>query len=178
MRLAAIWAQDRRRVLGSGTGMLWHVPADFAHFRRTTLGAPVLMGRASWEALDGPLPGRPNIVVTRRPGYRAPGARVAESLDRAVELGAALAREIGADTVWVTGGASLYAQALERVDELVVTDLDLDVQAAGDPGPFVRAPRVDPACWARDPERSDADWRPRSGDARWRVTVWVRSPAP
>lgn len=157
--------------------MLWHVPADFAHFRRTTLGAPVLMGRSSWEALTGPLPGRPNVVVTRAPGYAAPGAHVAASLDQAVRLGTDLAREVGADTVWITGGASLYAQTMDLVDQLVVTDLDLDVQAQGSPGPFVHAPRIDPARWTRDAARSDAGWRPRSGDARWRVSVWVRTPA-
>ena len=61
---ASIWAQDRGGVLGSGGGMLWHVPADFAHFKAATMGCPIIMGRHSWEALGGPLPGRANIVVT------------------------------------------------------------------------------------------------------------------
>lgn len=183
-RVASIWAQDRTGVLGSGTGMLWRVPADFTHFKSATLGCPVIMGRASWEALGRALPGRTNIVITRNPSYPAPGAVVVHSLDEALEA-AIRALPPAEDstsptsttrvhTVWIAGGSRVYAEAMDRVDELVVTDLDLDVAASGDAGPLVRAPRIDPARWVADPTRSDTDWRPRSGDSRWRVTTWVR----
>ncbi len=172
--LASIWAQDRRRVLGSGAGMLWHVPADFAHFRAVTLGCPVLMGRASWESLGGALPDRTNIVITRTPGYAAPGAVVVASWQEAVDRGLADAQRSGAPVVWVTGGAQIYAQAMDRVDELVITDLDLDIVGAGYAGPVVRAPEIPADTWTADPSRSDAHWRPASGDARWRITTYVR----
>ena len=172
--VASIWAQDRTGVLGSGTGMLWHVPADFAHFKAETLGCPVIMGRASWEALGGALPGRTNVVITRDRSYAAPGATVVHSLGEAMEVATPAPCSPGRATVWITGGARVYAEAMDLVDELVVTDLDLDVVAAGPSGPVVHAPRIDPSEWVADPARSDAEWRPRSGDARWRVTTWVR----
>ena len=105
--LASIWAQDRTRVLGTGSAMLWHVPADFAHFRSATLGCPVIMGRASWEALGGALPKRPNIVITSDPDFDAPGARVVTSLEAAVDLGCSLADTLAAPTVWITGGGQV-----------------------------------------------------------------------
>jgi dihydrofolate reductase len=172
--LSSIWAQDRTRVLGSGHGMLWHVPADYRHFRSSTVGCPVVMGRASWESLGDALPDRANIVITRTPGYSAPGALVVGSLEEAIDEGVSAARRDCAPTVWVTGGGRVYAEAMSVVDELVVTDLDLDVVAGGWGGPVVRAPRIDPELWAVDEARSDGDWRPVSGDARWRVTTWIR----
>jgi len=174
--LASIWAQDRRGVLGSGTSMLWRVPADFAHFRATTTGCPILMGRASWEALGGALPGRVNIVITRTPGYRASGAIVVGSLEAAIDEGARAARSTGASTVWVTGGGRIYAAAMDLADELVVTDLDLDVVAAGYTGDVVLAPPISDEVWTSDAARSDPPgmWRPVSGDARWRVSTYVR----
>lgn len=172
--IASIWAQDRSRVLGTGSGMLWHVPADFRHFRSETLGCPVIMGRASWESLGGALPQRPNIVITSDPDYDAPGAQVVTSLEAAIDLGRSLATEGGACTVWITGGGRVYAEAMDLVDELIVTDLDLDAVASGYRGHLVRAPEIDPAVWRVDPARTDTDWRPVSGDARWRVTTWLR----
>lgn len=172
--LASIWAQDRRGVLGSGTGMLWHVPADFAHFKATTMGCPIIMGRASWESLGAALPGRDNIVITHRPDYLAAGAHVVHSLVDAVDLGKRLARGHGAPVVWITGGAHVYAEAMSLVDQLVITHLDLDVADAGYAGPVVAAPRIDPEVWTLEQALSDTEWRPVSGDARWRIATYVR----
>ena len=166
IRVISIWAQDRSGVLGSGTDMLWHVPEDSAFFKARTMGCPIVMGRVSWEALGRALPRRTNIVITHNRYYAAPGAHVVHSLAEALEVAA----HYPAHTVWIVGGAHVYAEAMDLVDELVVTDLDLDVT----PCPLVYAPHIDPAEWVRDPSRSDADWRPRSGDAAWRVTTWVR----
>lgn len=173
--IASIWAQDTNGLLGSGSGMLWHVPADFAHFKQATMGSPVIMGRSSWEGLSGPLPGRLNIVLTSSRGYRAEGARVAHSLSRAIGI-ATDEGEHGGAAIWIAGGASVYAQAMDVVDELVVTDLDLSVPV-GPGDPAVYAPAIDPTTWSVDPARSDTGWRERSGDARWRVTTWVRRAA-
>jgi len=174
-KLAAIWAQDSNGIIGTGTAMSWHVPADFHHFKESTMGCPIIMGRRSWEALGRALPGRTNIVITRTPGYMAEGALVVSSVEEAL----AAAREETARTqapyIWITGGAQLYAQTLPFLDEAVVTDLELDV-ASGAPedSTFVYAPPLDPSLWRRDENRSDAEWRERSGDARWKVSTWVQ----
>lgn len=173
-RLASIWAQDRRGVLGTGMGMLWHVPADFAHFKRMTLGCPIIMGRRSWEALPGALAGRTNIVLTRTPTVTINGGVRASSITEALEIAQADAARSGAQTIWVTGGAQLYADTMSLVDELVITDLDLDVAERSHPGALVYAPVIDDTLWDVDPTRSDSSWRPASGDARWRVTTYVR----
>ena len=178
-RRASIWAQDRAGVIGDGKGMLWHVPEDFKHFRSETMGCPVVMGRASFEALGSPLPGRLNIVLTRSPeaanNVRAAGALASDSLDEALRLADEECARTGAATVWITGGARVYQEALPLVDELVVTELDLSVGPSnGAPGHVVRAPEIDPVLWRVVPERSDAQWRPRSGDAPWKVVVYER----
>jgi Dihydrofolate reductase len=161
MTLAAIWAQDRFRVIGSGTGMLWRVPADLAFFKKTTLGASLIMGRSSWEALGTALPGRKNIVITRTAGYVAPGALVVSSIPEALE--------VAGQNVWIAGGAQIYAQTIGLVEKLVISELDF---VAGD---GVKAPKVDPEIWQLDEENSDHTWRPKSGDARWRVRIYHKN---
>ncbi len=175
MRVASIWAQDRRGVLGTGTDMCWHVPADFRHFKDSTMGAPIIMGRSSWEALGGSLPGRLNIVMTRSRDYQAENAVLVHSLGEALQVATHQAEADGVDVVWITGGAAVYAEAMEIVDELVVSDLDLDVaKSLPADAALVYAPTIDPLVWRVDEQRSDADWRPVSGDARWRVTTYIR----
>ncbi len=118
-----IAALARNRVIGAGQALPWHLPQDMAHFRRATTGHAVLMGRKTWESLPAkfrPLPGRRNVVLTRRAGYQAAGAEVATS------LGAALQRLHDADKVFVIGGAEVYAQALPLADELLLTEIDRD----------------------------------------------------
>lgn len=133
-RIGLIWAQAHGGVIGADGGMPWRVPEDMAHFRETTMGAPVVMGRRTWESFPArfrPLPGRRNIVVTRDASWAEAGAERAESLDAALGL----AR--GAETVWVIGGGQLYRAAIDRADVLEVTELDLAVD--GD----TRAPSVE-----------------------------------
>ena len=81
MKIALIVAAARNGVIGSGNKMLWRVPEDFAHFKRTTMGHPIVMGRKTWESIGRPLPGRRNVVVTRNADYRAEGAEVVPSLE-------------------------------------------------------------------------------------------------
>jgi len=119
--LALIAAVARNGVIGRAGKLPWRLPDDLAHFKRTTLGHPLIMGRKTWESLRGPLPGRRNLVVTRAPGYRADGAEVFGSLDAAL---AACAPETDA---FVIGGAEIYAQALPRADRLYLTRVHADV---------------------------------------------------
>jgi dihydrofolate reductase len=121
--LALIAAVAKNGVIGHDNQLLWHLPQDLQHFRRVTMGCPVIMGRRTWESLPPrfrPLPGRINVVVTRDPQWQAAGALRAGSLDEAV----ALAGEV--ERVFVIGGGELYAAALPRADELVLTELDRD----------------------------------------------------
>lgn len=123
-RLGLIWAEARGRVIGRGGALPWRLPEDLAHFKRTTLGCPVIMGRRTWESLPArfrPLPGRQNIVLTRSSGWTADGAQRAASLDEALQLAA------GAPRAWGIGGAQLYAAAIAHADELRITEIDLDV---------------------------------------------------
>ena len=139
------------------------------------MGCPIIMGRRSWEALGRALPGRTNIVITRRPGYEAEGALVVSSVDEALQIAREETARTEAPYIWITGGAQLYAETLPLLDEAVVTDLELDVAASAPEGAtFVYAPPLDPALWHQDVERSDAQWRERSGDARWKVSTWVQ----
>ncbi|MGO1410016.1 dihydrofolate reductase [Microbacterium sp. JB110] len=127
MTLRAIWAQARGGVIGADGDMPWHLPEDLAHFKSATTGRPVVMGRRTWESFPArfrPLPGRENIVVTRNAEYDAPGAAVVGSLDEGIA--AALAAD---PEPWIIGGGSIYAAAMDRLDELWVTEIDVDVDA-------------------------------------------------
>ena len=125
--LVLIAALDRHRAIGRGGELLWTEREDQAHFRRTTMGCPVIMGRKTWESLPSrfrPLPGRRNVVVTRNTAWRAEGAESAASLDEALRLVA------DAPRAFVIGGGELYALALPRADELALTEIDIAFEGA------------------------------------------------
>lgn len=168
MEIGMIWAQAAHRVIGDGQKMLWHVPADFKHFKATTMGSPIIMGRRSFEALGKqPLPGRLNIVLTSQEGYQAEGVQVASSFSGALQL----AEDSGAAKCWITGGARLYQEGMKVADELVVTYLDLDV---GDQPDYAHAPQISPQLWQVDTTRSDSEFRPISGDCRWQLVYYKK----
>lgn len=159
-RVGAIWAEAHGGVIGADGGMPWHVPEDLAHFRDVTMGAPVIMGRRTWESFPDrfrPLPGRRNIVVTRSPEWAAEGA------DRAGSLAEALALVDGVADAWIIGGGQLYAEAMDVVDVLEVTELDLDVD--GD----TRAPSRDG--W---PVTAIGDWQVSRTGIRYRFVTHER----
>jgi dihydrofolate reductase len=108
-----------------GGDIPWRIPADFAHFKALTLGHVLVMGRATYDSIGRALPGRTTIVLTRDRGWQAPGVLVAPSLDAALELAEGLPGE-----VYVVGGASVYAAALDRADAQVLTEVHLS--PAGD----------------------------------------------
>ena len=125
MELKLIYARSRNGVIGRDGQLPWHLPADLAHFKQTTLEQAVVMGRKTWDSLPErfrPLPGRSNIVITRQKDWQAPGALVAHSLDQAMSL----CPEPG--PLWVIGGAEIYAQALPLASTVVVTEIDMEVQ--------------------------------------------------
>jgi len=124
-RLNLIYARARNGVIGQDNQLPWHLPEDLAHFKRTTLGCPVIMGRKTWESLPPkfrPLPGRLNIVVTRDTAFVAEGAAIAHSLEAARTLCPS------GNDAWVIGGAQIYAQALPLASTVVVTEIDHDFE--------------------------------------------------
>ena len=121
MKLHLIFARANQGVIGHNNALPWHLPEDMAHFKRTTLGCPVIMGRKTWDSLPTkfrPLPGRLNVVVTRQPGWHTDAALVAHSLLQACELCPP------DSTAWLIGGAEIYAQALPLASAAVVTEID------------------------------------------------------
>ncbi len=149
MPLHLILARASNGVIGKDNAMPWHLPEDLAHFKRVTLGCPVVMGRKTWDSLPErfrPLPGRLNVVVTRQADWSAPGALRAGSLDEAVALCPPDAE------AWVIGGAQLYAQALPLARSAVVTEIGAEYE--GD----AYAPQFGPQ-WkesAREPQVSSS----------------------
>ncbi|OQW89053.1 MAG: dihydrofolate reductase [Rhodoferax ferrireducens] len=152
MPLKLIFARASNGVIGRDGALPWHLPEDLAHFKRTTLGCPVIMGRKTWNSLPPkfrPLPGRLNVVVTRQPNWQTPGAQVAHSVQQACDVCPPEA------TAWVIGGAEIYAQALAHATEAVVTEIN----AAFEGDAF--APELD-AAWvevAREPQVSSQGLR-------------------
>jgi dihydrofolate reductase len=127
-RVVLIAAVSRNGVIGRGGSIPWKLSADMVHFRATTAGCPVIMGRRTWDSLSPkfrPLPGRTNVVVTRQEAWQAPGALVARSFDDAL-VKARLACDAGRK-IFVMGGAELYALALPLADELELTEVHAEV---------------------------------------------------
>jgi len=120
--LTLVVAYSENRAIGRDNALPWRLPGDLAHFKRTTLGHPILMGRKTWESLGRPLPGRLNVVISRDPAYRAEGARVTRSLDDAIRACD------GAAQAFVIGGAQIFEQALPRAQCIVATEIHAPVE--------------------------------------------------
>jgi dihydrofolate reductase len=119
MRVSVMVAMDRRGLIGDERGLPWHLPRDLRRFRELTLGKPIIMGRTTHEHVGRPLPGRENIVLSRRPGLELPGCTVARSLEEALRCAAASAEE-----AFVIGGGEVYREALPRADRVCLTLVD------------------------------------------------------
>ncbi|MBW8171727.1 dihydrofolate reductase [Ornithinimicrobium sp. Arc0846-15] len=115
--LTFVVAMGRNRVIGDGVGMPWHLPEDLAHFKRTTLGGTMLMGRRTFDSIGRALPGRRSVVITRDTSWSAPGVEVAHSIAEALDLA-------GAVEVFVIGGGNIYEQTLPQADRIVLTEID------------------------------------------------------
>ena len=158
MRVVAIAAVARNGVIGAHGSIPWHLPEDFAHFKRTTLGHTLLMGRATYDSIGRPLPGRTTIVLTRDPAW-SPGddaVVVARSVDQALALAADLPGDL-----YVAGGAAVYEALDPHLDEQLISEVDL----APDGDTHHRG--VDAARW-REVERTPYDG--------FDVVRWVRLP--
>jgi dihydrofolate reductase len=148
MRVSLVVAAAENGVIGHGNQLPWRLPDDLKRFKALTLGKPVLMGRKTFESIGKPLPGRTNIVISRRSGLMLPGCVVVNSLRQA------LAAAAGAEELAVIGGADVYAQALSSADVIHLTRVHANI-----PGDAV-FPTLDATQWTeRLIERHPADDR-------------------
>jgi dihydrofolate reductase len=143
--LTIVVATDRNNGIGINNTLPWRLPEDLAHFKRTTSGHPILMGRKTFDSIGRPLPNRRNIVITRNGEWQHAGVESAASLHDAAQL-------VGAAPAFIIGGAQIYAEALPLVKRLIITRIDqvFDCDAF--------FPAIDAAQWqetARDTHRSE-----------------------
>jgi dihydrofolate reductase len=122
MRIAMIAAMANNRVIGKDNQMPWHLPADLKHFKKVTLGKPVIMGRKTYQSIGRALPGRRNIVISRQSGALTTDADWVQSIEQALALVQDEAE------VMVIGGAEIYRQVLPLADTLYITDIELTVE--------------------------------------------------
>jgi dihydrofolate reductase len=123
--VAMIAAVAENGVIGLDGGIPWRIPSDFAHFKRMTMGKPMIMGRKQYESVGKPLPGRTNIVVSRQPGYQPHGVLVFPTLEAALDHAQVIAKTDGASEVMVIGGGEIYAQAMPFADRLYISHVAL-----------------------------------------------------
>jgi len=120
--ISLIAAMARNRIIGKDNDMPWHLPADLAHFKRVTMGKPVIMGRRTYESIGFPLPGRKNVVITRNADYAPEGIVIVDSIEAALS-------EVGdADEVMIIGGGQLYREMLPYADRLYLTQIQADIE--------------------------------------------------
>ena len=122
MAISIIVARSRTGVIGIKNQLPWHLPADLKHFKALTTGHPIIMGRKTWDSLGRPLPNRRNIVISRQTDLELAGAECFSSLETAL-VACEEAKE-----VYIIGGAQIYEQALILVDQLIITEVDIEVE--------------------------------------------------
>lgn len=145
--LTIIVAIDAQRGIGLNNALPWRLPEDLAFFKRTTTGHPIIMGRKTFDSIGKPLPNRRNIVITRNPDWRHEGVEAVGSLEEAARLA-------GEGQAFVIGGAQIFAEALPRVQRLIVTEIEKTFAC----DTFL--PLIDPAQWretAREKHHSEAN---------------------
>jgi dihydrofolate reductase len=114
MIVAAIVATDLNNAIGLGNRLLWHLPADLKFFKATTMGAPVIMGRKTFESIGRLLPGRKNMIISRQPGFKIEGAEVYNTIDNALA-------NCHAEKVFIIGGGEIYRQSMDRCQKIYRT---------------------------------------------------------
>jgi dihydrofolate reductase len=134
-------AISRNGIIGREGGLPWRLSTDLKRFKALTLGRPVIMGRKTFESLGKPLPGRPNVVITRDRNFSAEGVETVHSLSDAIDVASRLAKEAHLDEICIIGGGEIYRQAMDFVDRLHVTHVEADI--AGD----TAFPLIDPMIW-------------------------------
>ena len=146
-QITLVVAMDAQRGIGVDNKLPWHLPEDLAHFKRVTLGHPIIMGRKTFDSIGRPLPKRRNIVVTRNGAWQHEGVEVAGSLQDAIAL-------VGDEQASIIGGAQIFNESMALADRMIVTEIDHVFRCDA----FF--PAIDPAQWvetARERHRSEAN---------------------
>lgn len=146
--------------------MPWRLPGDFAHFKRATMGKPVVMGRKTFESIGRPLPGRTVLVVSRDADFAPDGVAVIRSIEEALAVAETVARQRSAEETMIAGGATLYHALIGAASRLYITEVDL--APAGD----TFFPAIDPRTW-RETSRVDAVKRP--DEAAYTLVIYERA---
>lgn len=170
-RLGMIWAEAADRIIGKNGAMPWSLPEDLAHFKRTTLGHPVVMGRKTWESFPEkfrPLPERTNIVITRdvasHAALSAGGATPVASPEEALKVARA---SKGAEEIWVIGGGEIYAAFAKQANLVVMTVINATPE--GD----TRSPELSSG-WNKSMSEPDNGWLTSANGTKYRIEAWER----
>lgn len=132
--ISIIVAVDKNNAIGRGNNLLWHISEDLQHFKKITMGHPVIMGRKTYESIGRPLPGRENIIVTRNMSFFAQGCIVVHSLQEAINI-------YPQDDVFIIGGGEIYNEAIAISNKMYITFVD----HCYDADTFF--PKIDPNLW-------------------------------
>ncbi|MCC6072433.1 dihydrofolate reductase [Massilia sp. GCM10020059] len=146
-QLTIVVAIDAKRGIGVNNTLPWHLPEDLAHFKRVTLGHPIIMGRKTFDSIGRPLPGRRNIVVTRNPDWRHEGVEAVTSLPAAIAI-------VGDEPASIIGGAQIFNESLPLADRMIVTEIEHTFECD------TFFPELAPGAWretARVTQHSDAN---------------------
>lgn len=141
IKIAMIAAVGRNGAIGAEGELPWRLPSDFAFYKRTTMGKPLIMGRKTFQSIGKPLPGRTNIVVTRQKDYAPEGVEVFGDLRQALDRALDIAARDGVDEVFINGGGEIYRAAMAMAERLYVTHVD--AEPVGD----TFFPAIDPEVW-------------------------------
>jgi dihydrofolate reductase len=142
--ICAIAAMSQNLVIGKDNKLLWHIPDDFRHFKETTMGKPVIMGRKTYESIGKPLPGRTNIVITSKPDQVNGDVVTVTSLDDAISKAQQVATETMVDEIFIIGGGQIYEAAMPKTDRIYLTVIHQDFE--GD----TRFPKINPMEWSEE----------------------------
>ena len=142
--VCAIAAMSENLVIGKDNKLLWHIPDDFRHFKETTMGKPIIMGRRTYESIGKALPGRTNIVITTKPESIQGDVVTASSVDDAISKAQKIAEETLVDEIFIIGGGQIYAAAMPQVDRIYLTVVHQNFE--GD----TFFPKINPAEWTEE----------------------------
>lgn len=148
MEISLVVAVTRNHVIGRDGGLPWRLSTDLKRFKALTIGKPVVMGRVCYDSIGRPLPGRPNIVITRNRDFAPEGVIAAHSLEEGLDRAAAEAKKLGVDEIAVIGGGVIYREVMDRATVLHVTHIEAEID--GD----TVFPDIDPAVWQAGPAES------------------------
>ncbi|TXI96247.1 MAG: dihydrofolate reductase [Burkholderiaceae bacterium] len=157
-KLSIIVATDKRGGIGINNQLPWHLPEDLQHFKNTTSGFPIIMGRKTYDSIGRPLPKRRNIVISRNSEWNQSGVETVSSLAQAVNL-------LQGAEAFVIGGAQIYAQALEHAEKLIVTEIQAEYQCDA------YFPQIDPHVWI---ESAREHYHSSNGNLAYDIVIYLK----